>query len=153
MTESTHIFGLEGLVNVGRVTENIYRGAVPSVAGYTTLRDMGIRTILNLAHGRESSIVAPYGIKEVYSPMGFFSPVNERQIKKGMDVLFNPSLFPVYVHCAQGRDRTGMVIACYRINSGWGNKDALDEMLSFGFHYVWSHFLEYVQAYGTEPNP
>ena len=146
--ESIHLFGLFGLVNVGQVSPQIYRGAAPSLEGYKTLKDLGIKTILNLERDREQEVIELLGMKEKYSPIDFFKDVDEHKIQETMNVLFDESLYPIYVHCAQGRDRTGMVVACYRIKSGWSNKDAEDEMWSFGFHFVWTHFLEFVQRYG-----
>jgi protein tyrosine/serine phosphatase len=42
----------------------------------------------------------------------------------------------VFVHCKQGKDRTGMVVACYRIAAdGWENRKALSEAKSLGMHW------------------
>jgi protein tyrosine/serine phosphatase len=147
MLESIHLFETPGLVNAGKVNGNIYRGADPAPEGYKTLKDMGIKTVLNLSHGREEEELAPYGIKELYSPMNFFGAVDEHKMKEAIGRVLDASNYPLYVHCAQGSDRTGMVLACYRIETGWSNESAINEMQSFGFHYVWSHFLEYVQNY------
>lgn len=146
--ESTHLFGLPGLVNMGRVTEGIYRGADPAFdSGYRSLADLGIKTALNLSRGRDDEVAGLCGIKEVYEPLDFFRNVEEARIRKLVLRLSDTSIYPVFVHCAQGCDRTGMVIACYRIENGWSNQNAIDEMWSFGFHFVWSHFLEFVQNY------
>lgn len=40
----------------------------------------------------------------------------------------------VYVHCLHGVDRTGYVIAAYRIASGWPVHVAIKEMYEQGFH-------------------
>jgi tyrosine-protein phosphatase SIW14 len=146
--ESTHLFGLPGLVNMGRVAEGIYRGADPSEGGIQTLKDMGIKSILNLSRDSDEGVLAQkYSMNFEYTPIDFFKPVDEHKIEEALGHLHDSSIYPIYVHCAQGRDRTGMVIACYRIESGWSNKDAIDEMWSFGFHFVWSHFLEFMQNY------
>ena len=40
---------------------------------------------------------------------------------------------PVFVHCMKGQDRTGVVIAAYRIRrQGWTFDQAYQEMLSYG---------------------
>lgn len=144
---STHLFGLPGLVNVGQVTKDIYRGADPAEGGYKTLADLGVRTVLNLSRERDDEEATRYGIKEIYEPLDFLRDVDDARIRKLVLKLSDTNLYPMYVHCAQGCDRTGMVVACYRIERGWPNKDAIDEMWSFGFHFVWSHFLEFVQGY------
>lgn len=52
----------------------------------------------------------------------------------------------VFVHCKQGVDRTGYMIAAYRIcKQGWQPHYAINEMFDFGFHhyryYLWPHGL------------
>jgi protein tyrosine/serine phosphatase len=46
----------------------------------------------------------------------------------------------VFVHCRLGDDRTGMMVAAYRIaEQGWAAEEAMKEMQKFGF--VWWHHL------------
>ncbi len=52
---------------------------------------------------------------------------------------------PVFVHCMSGKDRTGAVIASYRVRvMGWSKEEAINEMLDekFGSHYIWGNLLE-----------
>jgi protein tyrosine/serine phosphatase len=147
MLESTHLFGLPGLVNMGRVAGGIYRGADPNpVGGFVSLASLGVKTVLNLSTDRDSEANI-IGIREIYEPLHFFRDVDDAKIRRLAAMLSDVSLYPLFVHCAQGCDRTGMVVACYRIESGWSNEDAIAEMDSFGFHYVWGHFLEFVKNY------
>jgi tyrosine-protein phosphatase SIW14 len=47
-------------------------------------------------------------------------------------ILLNPSS-KIYVHCLRGKDRTGTVVACYRIqHDGWDNERALAEAKGYG---------------------
>ena len=40
---------------------------------------------------------------------------------------------PVFVHCQHGADRTGIIIACYRIrHNKWTSKQALLEAKKYG---------------------
>jgi protein tyrosine/serine phosphatase len=115
--------------------------------GYRSLSGLGIKTVLNLSTEGDAEEAKRFGIKEIYAPMRFFRDVDAGKMQEHMQTLSDTSLYPLYVHCAQGCDRTGMVVACYRIESGWSNEDAIAEMDSFGFHYVWGHFLEFVKNY------
>jgi protein tyrosine/serine phosphatase len=55
---------------------------------------------------------------------------------------------PVLVHCQHGADRTGVVIAMYRIiYQGWSKQQALDEMENggFNFHAIWTNIPDFVK--------
>jgi protein-tyrosine phosphatase len=52
--------------------------------------------------------------------------------------LQDPDSSPVFVHCAEGRDRTGYSIATYRkVFDGWSSNDAIVEMYDFRFNVIW----------------
>ena len=56
---------------------------------------------------------------------------------------------PIVVHCHQGSDRTGAVIAMYRIVfQKWAKEKALDEMENggFGFHKRYSNIVHYIKG-------
>ena len=55
---------------------------------------------------------------------------------------------PVLVHCTHGADRTGMIIALWRmLYQGWSRPDALNELQNggFGFHSVWINIPRYLR--------
>jgi len=55
---------------------------------------------------------------------------------------------PVFLHCRQGQDRTGIVVAAYRMKvDGWSLADAEAEMRSFGFHDIWMELKEFIREY------
>ena len=60
-----------------------------------------------------------------------------------------PEMQPVLVHCKHGSDRTGMMVAVYRVVvQGWEKGAAVDEMThgGYGFHAVWENLQDYVMA-------
>jgi protein-tyrosine phosphatase len=61
------------------------------------------------------------------------APPTEAQITKILALLEDDAAGAVFVHCKLGADRTGAVIAAYRIDHDhWDNSRALKEALSFG---------------------
>ena len=62
--------------------------------------------------------------------------------------LVDDSAGPIFVHCRRGADRTGTVIACYRItHDGWTNQRALKEATSYGMSWLEFGMQRYVLAF------
>ena len=65
-----------------------------------------------------------------------------------IDIMKNPDNQPVYIHCRQGQDRTGIIVAAYRMKvDGWSFKNAEAEMQSFGFNDIWVELKEFIREY------
>jgi hypothetical protein len=78
-------------------------------------------------------------LKKLRFPMSAFEPAVSDDFDKMMNTIMtdlkDPSLGTIYVHCAHGQDRTGLVIGLERvIDEGWQPKDAFKEMIADGFH-------------------
>lgn len=146
---SERIFGLKGLTNIGRATTQMYRGAQPALDGYTTLKLMGIKTVVNLRTSlSEKHAVEAAGMKSVEIPLGVIGDINPETVNKIIDIMKNPDNQPVYIHCRQGQDRTGIIVAAYRMKvDGWSFKDAEAEMQSFGFNDIWVELKEFIREY------
>ena len=62
----------------------------------------------------------------------------------------DPTQQPVYVHCAGGRHRTGVMTAVYRIShDGWTADEAFrgNEASKFGADFLHAEFKKFVYAY------
>lgn len=145
---SEKIYGLPGLKNVGRVAPGIYRGAQPEEDGYTTLKQMGIRTVINLRNAHdERKEVEGAGMHYLEFPMRMFGEVNERSVQYAIKAMSDSSNHPVFLHCKLGQDRTGIVVAVYRLEEHWALKQAEAEMQDYGFNDIWVHLMRYVRNY------
>ncbi len=150
---SERLFGLAGLENVGRVAPGVFRGAQPQPEGYRTLKEMGIRTVVSLRsrHG-EAKAVEAARMRSIELPMSTFDEVDVETIRKVVALMADPANQPVFVHCAHGQDRTGIVVAVYRMDvDGWTEADAEQEMQAFGFNDIWVQYKEFVQRYPAKP--
>jgi len=145
---SERVFGLRGLSNVGRVDAGIYRGAQPAPEGYLTLKEMGIRTVINLrSRHSEKEEVEAAGMRSVEIPMNIFD-VREETVRQVVAVMSDPANRPVYIHCKLGKDRTGVVVAIYRMEmNGWALSEAEAEMQAFGFNDIWFNLKDLVRHY------
>ena len=65
----------------------------------------------------------------------------------------DPERGPYLVHCQHGADRTGTMVAMYRmVIQGWSREKAVDELVNggYGFHPMWKNILEYLQNVNVE---
>ena len=149
---SERIFGLAGLSNVGRVAPGVYRGDQPLPEGYRTLKAMGIRTVVNLrTRHTEKTAVEAAGMRSIEIPISTTSTIDPRTVKRALSAITDPTNLPVFLHCAQGRDRTGVVAAVYRMEvDGWSNAEAEAEMQTFGFHNAWVQMKSFVRNYRAD---
>lgn len=127
-----------------QVDAGVFRGDQPdNEADYDKLQSLGIKTILNLrrtprAITKEREIAKARGLYFIHAPISaLYSvvlPPSRRSVERALATLTNPALQPVYVHCAEGKDRTGFIAALYRVlYQHWNPRDAVDEMYSMGF--------------------
>ena len=133
-----------GVTNFHQVNDHVFRGAQPSADGFKNLSKLGIKTILDLRDEpdlvrAEQHVVEATGMRFVSIPMHGMSAPSEAQLAKALAILNDVSAGPVFVHCRRGADRTGTVIACYRISAEhWQNDKALIEAKAFGMS--WTEF-------------
>ena len=67
---------------------------------------------------------------------------------KFLDAVLDPANQPVFIHCAHGCDRTGVMAAVYRMEvEGWAPGEALEEMRAFGCSEVYGDLIRYVERY------
>jgi protein tyrosine/serine phosphatase len=128
----------------------LYRGAQPTSEGFTNLRNLGIDTIVRLSLGeegaaREQSEVEALGMQFVGIPWSSQESPTPEQVTAFFEVFDDPGHARVFVHCKAGADRTGVMIALYRISiDRWPISQALDEMNAFHHHPL---FLPHLQAF------
>jgi tyrosine-protein phosphatase SIW14 len=126
-----------GVANFGEVTPTLFRGAQPTERGFENLSKMGVAIVVDLREGsevqREEREVTALGMKFVAISWNCTEPKDE-YFAKFLTVLRSNPDKKVFVHCHVGVDRTGMMIASYRMaDQGWTAEEARREMKTFGF--------------------
>lgn len=146
------IAGKPALPNFFKVSDQLYRGAQPADEGFAQLKKMGIKTVVNLrTFHSDRSECKEAGLDYVKISVQAWE-AEESEIVEFLKIAIDPKRQPVFVHCQHGADRTGMMVAMYRmVVEGWSREEAIKEMTKggFGFHAIWKNIIKFVQ--GVDP--
>ncbi len=135
---------IKGLPNFGEVTPTLFRGAQPSTQGLKALAKMGVDIVVDARGDRvdsEGKQVTALGMKYVAIPWRCPFPNDDVFVKFLKVVRDNPDK-KIFVHCRLGDDRTGMMVAAYRMAiQDWSADEAMGEMQKFGFSTFHQYFM------------
>lgn len=109
-----------------KVDSDLYRGSQPKCSGYAKLAELGIRTVVNLQGAadrelRDCERNAPHGgfgfhivsLDISYPEIGL-TGVPDQKMRR-LFALMQHAPKPLFVNCKLGKDRTGVVVALYRM--------------------------------------
>lgn len=149
-----------GVPNFHQVNDHLYRGGQPSGEGFRNLASLGVKTVIDLrnigehSQEQEQSWIESNGMRYISVPLGEFSAPHDADISRTLAFLDDPSDGPVFVHCRRGADRTGTIIACYRIaHDHWENRKALEEARGYGMSRLERAMQHYILRFQPEAAP
>lgn len=142
-----------GVPNLHRVTDTLWRSGQPKPEGFSFLADLGLRTVINLRPSvnddrrtddprlvlarvpmKSRNVGADNGAQVVAALQAL-----DQGLKRG----------PVLVHCRFGSDRTGCIVALYRMLwQDWPRAKAIAEMTGgpYGFHAMYRNIPAYLES-------
>jgi protein tyrosine/serine phosphatase len=130
------------IVNFSKVNDGIYRGSrLTSLAAAEYLKSMNIKNVINLQGGDLDSsigIIIPWaepgetpeaialekentnslGLGFLHAPLNSLDPITDeedKQIDEVLSFMHDENNQPVFIHCEHGADRTGLLVALYRV--------------------------------------
>ncbi len=124
------------LPNFEKVDGKLFRGGQPSPEGFRKLKGMGVTSIVNLRleDPSEEAIVKELGMDYRRIPLPDTVPPTKEQVAEFLDLMRSSKKDKVYVHCAAGKNRTGAMVAVWRMENGMNPSEALKEALRLGLH-------------------
>ena len=146
----------------GEVTPTLYRGGEPKKNGFEALAKLGFQIVVDLRGDRDSEREEVTRLGMQYIPMPWECSFPKDRIFAEFIKLIrsNPGKI-FFVHCRVGDDRTGMMVAAYRMaEEGWTAERAMKEMNTFGFSLIHRHVIcprladyeeEFPKRFATKP--
>ena len=147
------------IFNFGQVSPAYYRGGELKGQDALDLAKLGVKMVIDLRSdgdydASEAQLVATAGIGYTRIPMTTRTAPTAEQVSTFLKLVTNPANQPVYVHCVEGRHRTGVMTAVYRMTvDNWSAARAFDEMkrYKFGMDFLHPEFKKFVYAYQPVP--
>ena len=128
------------ITNFHQVADGLYRGGRPSRDGLKALSNVGFKTVLSFRWRKapiavERAYVEELGMKFINIPLNYWSLPKQDEVDAFFEIVDDARHYPIFVHCFHGADRTGLLMAIYRVvRCGWSFQDAYKEMVACGFH-------------------
>jgi protein tyrosine/serine phosphatase len=147
-----------GITNFGQIGDKLFRGAQPDAPGITNLAKLGVKLIVNLRMTNdvwkpEETLARAQGILYTNIPLRGLGRPTPEQIQQILGAI-EAAGGPAFVHCQFGCDRTGTVIACYRIqHDKWTSDTALQEAVRYGMSRFERGMKHFVADFGKPPKP
>ena len=141
------------LPNFHMVNARLYRGGQPRERGFGELAALGVNTVINLRDDderaeAEAGEARRAGLRYFNVPLGRFGRPTDEQVERALALINAPENGVVFVHCAKGQDRTGTVIAVYRIaNDSWTGERAKGEAEHYGMKFWQRAMKDYIGDY------
>ena len=149
--EQLTIHGVYGVEKLAKVSDILYRGEQPRRKGFQRLQRMGIKTVVNTRNFHSDRWnMHGTGLRYYAIPYPAWRTTDE-DVVAFIKIMENTENHPVFVHCRIGVDRSGLMVAIYRvIFEGWSREDAIEEMKYYGYNAWLGNMLEYLEKVDFE---
>jgi tyrosine-protein phosphatase SIW14 len=145
---------IPGVPNAGSITPELFRGAQPNDSAFAGLQKLGMNIVVDLRGeggevNAEKKSVEALGMKFVSLPWNGSGLPSRDELLTFFTLLRENPDQKIFLHCQYGADRTGVMIALYRIAvDHWTPEQAISEMKEFHYHsFTLPHLAKYVKAF------
>jgi protein tyrosine/serine phosphatase len=137
-----------------QVSERLFRGGQPREGAINKLRELGVNTVINLRGASErtraeEAEVRALGLNYFNVALPNWARPQDSRVARILEVIDAPESGRVFVHCRDGVDRTGLIVALYRMtHDGWTSHKALAEAERLGMRRTQFWMRDYAEDYG-----
>ena len=138
-----------------QVTDKLYRGGQPRAGGLRRLRELGIDTIVNLRGASKTTSAEELearalGFNYFNVSLPNWGRPQDNRVRRILLIVAAPQNGRVFVHCKDGVDRTGTIVALHRVtHQGWETNQALAEADRHGMRRIQFWMRDYTEEYGS----
>jgi protein tyrosine/serine phosphatase len=135
-----------------RVDKGIYRSEQPSRVQFRAIEKYGIKEILNLRFWHSDDKYAKGTGLILHRVKMNAHDANDFDVVAALRIIKNRK-GPILIHCHHGSDRTGLIVAMYKLVFRNANKaDVIDEMVNggFGFHEIYDNIVQYINRVNVD---
>lgn len=122
--------------NFHRVDDKVWRSGQPEKRDFLELEKLGFKGVLNLREWHDDARKAENTVLHLHKVAMDAGEPQEKNLLQAVKIL-RDSHGPILVHCWHGSDRTGTVVALYRMAvNGWTRERAITEFVTpvYGYH-------------------
>ncbi len=127
---------LKGYDNLYKIDDALYRSEQPNSIDMAVLDSIGVKAIVNLRWIKTDNYEAKNtSLKLIHVPINTWT-ISYENVVMAMKAIMNEKE-QVLVHCKHGSDRTGCIVAVYRmLKCNWSKEQAIREFREggYGFH-------------------
>lgn len=135
------------LDNLYQIDEGVYRSEQPSADDFKALEQYGIEEVLNLRRLHSDNKKAQGTSLKLHRLKTNAHSISIEELTEALKIIHRRK-GPILIHCRHGSDRTGAVIAMYRIVfQGVSKEEAIEEMKNggFGFHRIYTNIVRTIR--------
>jgi len=137
-----------------QVSERLYRSGQPREGSLRRLPELGIDTVINLRGTSkrtraEEAEARALGLNYFNVALPNWGRPQDTRVARILEIIAADENGRVLVHCKDGVDRTGMIVALHRmLHEGWTTDAALTEADRSGMRRIQFWMRDYAEDYG-----
>jgi protein tyrosine/serine phosphatase len=140
------------LDNLYEIDKGVYRSEQPDQKDFEALAAFGIKEVLNLRNFHSDDDEAQGTAIKLHRLKTNAHSIDEQQAIEALKIIKNRQ-GPILIHCLHGSDRTGAVLAMYRmVFQNYTKDEAIKEMKEggFGFHRIYGNIVRMIEQADVE---
>jgi len=140
------------------VEESLFRGSYPTEKNCRFLRRLKLKTMISLTPKKPSKVIIGFCEEQDIALKHLSVPkfkddvtVSSSQVVQILQMIIDPANLPLYIHCLDGANVTGIVIMCLRKLQNWNLSVIFTEFSRFTrANYISSVESEFVETFKAE---